>query len=199
VNNAWRMPILNVPSEKGDVSWVPMSQSNRDMEWSMFNEFLNWLALLHYGVDPSEVGLPKYSNGGQKAMFETNNEARLRLSRERGLERLTNVLEDKLNLHVFWELNPELEFALTGLDALSEMERAELDAKLVRMTRTPNELRERDDIDPIEGGDMILDQTFVMARQAAAKPPAETETETPNEEPDEEPEDDEEYGSLFAS
>lgn len=185
VSNAWRMPILNVPHEKGDVAWVPMSQSNRDMEWSMFNEFLNWLALLHFGVDPSEVGLPKYSNGGQKAMFETNNEARLRLSRERGLETFTSCLEDKINLHITWELNPDFEFAFTGLDALSEGERADLDAKLVRMTRTPNELRTRDDLEPIEGGDMILDQNFILAQQQKAAPTATTEEEEPDDEDEE--------------
>lgn len=205
VNNAWRMPILNVPHEKGDVAWVPMSQSNRDMEWSMFNEFLNWLALLHFGVDPSEVGLPKYSNGGQKAMFETNNEARLRLSRERGLEPVTRVIEDKLNLHVFWELNPDFEFAFTGLDALSEGERAELDAKLVRVSRTPNEIRARDDLSPLKGGDILLDQVYTMALQAAEaaqqqQQQGQPEGEQPTEEPAEDVDDDgtyNPYSSLY--
>lgn len=167
VNNAWRMPIVNVPHEKGDVQWVNMSQSNRDMEWSMFNEFLMWLALLHYGVDAVEVGLPKYGGGGQKALFETNNEARLRISRERGLGRLVTVTEDLLNRHVQWELNPDLELSFAGLDALSEQERADLDAKLVTTTRTINDLRKRDDVKTLKGGDIILNQVYTMAMQAA--------------------------------
>ena len=167
VQNAWKMPILNVPHEKGDVQWVPMSQSNRDMEWSMFNEFLMWLALLHFGVDATEVGLPKYGGAGQKALFETNNEARLRVSRERGLERLVTVMVDKLNLHVLWEHAPDFELHFAGLNSLSEAERADLDAKLVRVKTTPNELRIRDDEEALPGGDILLDQVYTMALQAA--------------------------------
>lgn len=165
LQNAWRTPIINVPSEKGDVSWVPMSQSNRDMEWSMFNEFLMWLAFFHYGIDGVEAGLKYGGASGNKAMFESDNEARLRLSRERGLEPMMLTLEDLLNLHVIWRINPDLQLRFTGLTSLSERERVELDQKRVSTYVTLNEIRKEDDREAIDGGDIVLNQVYTQALQ----------------------------------
>lgn len=167
LQNAWRTPIINVPSEKGDVQWVPMSQSNRDMEWSMFNEFLMWLAFFHFGIDGVEAGLKYGGASGNKAMFESDNEARLRLSRERGLEPMMLTLEDLLNMHVFWRLNPDLQVRFVGLNSLSERERVELDQKRVQTFVKLNELRAEDDREPIEGGDIVLNQVYTIAKQQA--------------------------------
>lgn len=167
LQNAWRTPIINVPHEKGDVSWVPMSQSNRDMEWSMFNEFLMFLAFFHFGIDGVEAGIKYGGASGQKAMFESDNEARLRLSRERGLEPMMLTLEDLLNMHVIWRINPDLSLRFTGLNSLSEKERVELDQKRVQTFITINELRAEDDREAIEGGDIVLNQVFTIAQQQA--------------------------------
>lgn len=114
-----------------------------------------------------EAGLKYGGASGNKAMFESDNEARLRLSRERGLEPMMLTLEDLLNMHVFWRLNPDLQVRFVGLNSLSERERVELDQKRVQTFVKLNELRAEDDREPIEGGDIVLNQVYTIAKQQA--------------------------------
>ena len=199
LQNAWRTPIINVPSEKGDVSWVNMSQSNRDMEWSMFNEFLMWLAFFHYGIDPVEAGLKYGGAGGSKAMFESDNEARLRLSRERGLEPMMLTLEDLINAHYIHRINPDLSLRFVGLTSLSEKERVEIDQKRAQTSVTINEVRQEDDRQPVPGGDIILNQVYTQAlMQAQAQAQDGEDVAEPDGEDDDVPDDDfDDFGSLF--
>lgn len=171
LHNSWRTPIINVPEKGGDVNWIGMGQSNRDMEWSMFNEFLMWLAFFHFGIDGVEAGIKYGGAGGQKSMFESDNEARLRLSRERGLEPMMLTLEDLLNKHVIWRINPDFRLSFKGLSSLSEKERVDLDAKRVMTSVTFNELRDEDNRDAVEGGDIIGNQVYTqyLAAQAQQK------------------------------
>jgi hypothetical protein len=162
VENAWRTPILNAD----DVQWLPMNSSNRDMEYNAWMDFLIKVACSMYLIDPVEVNF-KYGNTGQRsAMGETHNRDKIIDSKERGLKPILRFIERCLNQYIVWPINEAFEFKFQGLDQDTRDELADRNMKLVKSTRTVNELRAEDDLPPIPGktGDLILDPVFWQAK-----------------------------------
>ncbi len=156
VENAWRSPVLN---SDGDVQWVSMHTSNRDMEFSMWMDFLIKLGSGVFQIDPMEMGF-KYGNTGQgKEMFESGTTAKLTASRDKGLRPLLQWLGDVMTNYVVRPIDKDWKFQFVGLDQHSKDELAELNAKRVKTTHTINELRAEQDLPPKKGEayDTILD------------------------------------------
>lgn len=168
VENSWRTPIVN--SE--DLQWISMQQNNREMEYSAFYDWLLKIACAMYLMDPLEINF-KYGNSGQKStLAEAANKDKIIESKERGLRPLLRFVERQLNEHVIWPLNEDFEFCFVGLDAKTRSDMADLNTKLVKTTRTVDELRAEDDLEPLpEGkGEVILDPTwlqYVQGKEAA--------------------------------
>lgn len=172
VENSWRTPITNAE----DLQWISMQANNREMEYSAFYDFLLKIACAMYLIDPVEVNF-KYGNTGQKGtLAEAANKDKIIESKERGLRPLLRFLENRLNEHIIWPLNEDFEFKFVGLDAKTRSEVADLNQKLVKTTRTVDELRAEDDMPPLPDGkgEIILDPTFlqyVQGKEAAAAGP----------------------------
>lgn len=167
IENAWRSPVLN--SE--EVQWLNMHQSNRDMEFSAFMDFLIKLISAVYLMDPTEVGFKYGNTGQQRAMFEGANKQKLTESKDKGLKPILRFLARNFTNHIVRPINSDFKFEFVGLDAKTPEELAELNSKRVKTTHTVNELREEWDLDPLEHGDIILDpvyqQAMAMAQQIA--------------------------------
>lgn len=172
VENSWRTPITNAE----DLQWISMQANNREMEYSAFYDFLLKIACAMYQIDPLEVNF-KYGNTGQKStLAEAANKDKIIESKERGLRPLLRFLENRLNEHVIWPLNEDFEFKFVGLDAKTRSDVADLNQKLVKTTRTIDELRAEDDLPPLPDGkgELILDPTFlqyVQGKEAAEAGP----------------------------
>lgn len=168
VENSWRTPITNAE----DLQWISMQQNNREMEYSAFYDFLLKIACAMYLIDPVEVNF-KYGNSGQKStLAEAANKDKIIESKERGLRPLLRFMERNINDHVLWPLNEDFEFAFVGLDAKTRSDVADLNTKLVKSTRTVDELRAEDDLEPLPDGkgEVILDPTwlqYVQGKEAA--------------------------------
>jgi hypothetical protein len=165
VENAFRTPIMNAE----DMQWVNLQASNRDMEFNAWMDFLIKVASSIYLIDPMEVNF-KYGDTGQKAMFESSNNAKLTASKDKGLRPLLNILARKVSKHLVEPLDPDFEFEFVGLESQTPNEQADLNTKLVKTTRTVDELRALEDLPPLPNGlgDIILDPVYFQHLQAAA-------------------------------
>ena len=168
IENSWRTPITNAE----DLQWISMSQNNREMEYSAFYDFLLKISCAMYLMDPLEINF-KYGNTGQRStLAEAANKDKIIESKERGLRPLMRTVERQINEHVIWPLNEDFEFCFVGLDAKTRSDVADLNTKLVKSTRTIDELRAEDDLEPLPDGkgEVILDPTwlqYVQGKEAA--------------------------------
>ncbi len=161
VRNAWKSVVLN--AEK--VEWIPLHPNNRDMEFASFFDFCIKLAAGLFLTDPIEIGF-KFGNQNQRGggMFEGANKAKAQESRERGLRPLVASLERDMNEHIIWPHSDNFRFECTGLESMTAKELADLRTQGVRSYMTVNQARAREDMEPLEDGDTILDPTFANLR-----------------------------------
>lgn len=166
VQNAWKTPFLNAES----VEWVDLQKGNNEMGYSNWIEFLIKISCAIFTIDPAEVNFPLQGGANSSAMFEGNNEARLKHSKDKGLYPLLKFLQKKLNKQIIKHFyNGKYELVFTGLEATSRKEQAELDEKAVKTYKTVNELRNEKGLDKLEGGDIILDSSYIQKMNADAQ------------------------------
>jgi len=159
VTGAWKTPVVSVEG----LEYINVAQSNREMEYEMWMNYLINICCAVYQIDPSEINFPNRGGsggGGGASIMEGGMESRLKNSKDKGLRPLLRFFESVINKHIVRRFGSEYSFNFVGLDQETEQERAELNEKLVRTRKTINEIRKENDDPPIEGGDIILDPTF---------------------------------------
>lgn len=168
VQNAWKTPMLN--SE--EVQWHPLQLSNTEMGYQMWVDYLCKLTTAIYRIDPSEINFDLRGGAGAAPVFMSTNEAQQKASKDRGLQPLLNFVEDALNRHVVWKVDPEFEVAFVGLDAKTEEQALQLRQQQSSTTYKLNEVRALDGLPPVEYGDVVMNPTYIGYRmqmmQAAA-------------------------------
>lgn len=163
IENSWKTPI----TAADELQWINLQQSNRDMEYNAYMDFLIKVACSMYSMDPLEVNF-KYGNSGQKSgLQEASNKEKITESKERGLRPLLRFLERCINQYIIWPINENFEFDFVGLDALTRDEIANLNQKRVKTFLTVDELRAEDDLPPLPDGkgEVILDPTWLQYAQ----------------------------------
>ena len=170
MSGSWKTPVLQVPD---GIEYINVNQSNRDMEYSQWVNYLINIVCAVYQIDPAEVNFS--NNGGaaaQSSVFETSQEQKLKNSKDKGLKPLLRFIESVINKFVISKFSQEYVFAFTGLDDSTESERTELESKQVKTWKTINEIRQERGVEPIENGDVILDSSwlnYVQQQQMAAQ------------------------------
>lgn len=169
IENAWKTPIVNSGDE---LQYIDLQNTNRDMEFSAWFDFLIKIACGIYGMDPMEVNFKYGDSGAGKQMFESANQGKLSASKDRGLKPLLIFLEDYLTTNLIEPLDEDFVLRFVGLDAQTPVEQADLNTKRVQSTMTVNEIRAEDDLEPLPNGmgDVILSPVFMdhlkVAQQA---------------------------------
>lgn len=161
VENAWRSPVLN---SDGKVEWVNMTQTNRDMEFSAWMDFLIKLVGGIFQIDPMELGFKYGDSGAGKQLFESGTQAKLTASKDKGLTPLLHHVGSTLTDYLIRPVDKDWRFEFVGLEQESKGELAELNQKRVKVTHTLNELRAEQDLPPDEYGDIILDPSYIQWR-----------------------------------
>ena len=156
VHNAWRTPILN----SDGIEFTPMQMSNTEMGYQMWIEYLVKVACAIYQMDPTEINFDLRGSSGQQPMFMSANESQQKVSKDRGLKPLLRFFEDMLNRHVVWCLDDEYEFAFVGLDAKTEEQAIELRMKEAQTYLTMDEVRAKEELPPVEEGQIIANPTY---------------------------------------
>lgn len=163
VNNAHKLPIIE--AEKMD--FISTQGNNKDMEYSKYYEFLLKIACAVYKIDPSEIGFPMSGSSDAKPMFEGNNEARLKYSRDKGLKPLLKFYQQKIQRYIIERLNPEYELIFSGIDSETAEQQLEADIKKVTNYQTVNEIRKKNDLKDLPDGDIILNPVMLQNKQMA--------------------------------
>jgi phage portal protein BeeE len=163
VQNSWRTPILN----SDDIQWINMHSSNREMEFSAWMDWITKLICAVYGVDPIEINFQFGNTGQTSGLAEGSMEYKIVESKDKGLRPLMEFIAECINLHVIWDINPDLEFAFTGLDAKEEETERKGLMDEVQNYKTVNEVRAQLDDEPLPDGDVILNTVYVQASQQA--------------------------------
>lgn len=162
VTNMHKIPIVNADK----LDFISMQQSNKDMEFSKYQEFLIKISCALYKIDPSEIGFPMSGSSDAKPMFEGNNEARLKYSKDKGLKPLLKQIERWINKYILWQLDPDYEFRFVGMDE-EHTYKEELDNAVIRLNnfQTWNEIREEYNLPPVENGDTIASPAYMQLMQ----------------------------------
>ncbi len=165
VNNMHKTPFIHADQ----LSYIKTHDSNRDMEYSQYQEFLIKVACALFKIDPSEIGFHLSGNANQKMMFEGNNEARLQYSKDKGLLPLLKQYQFWINKYLITPLAPDFEFAFVGLSENEEMADLDSDIKLLGSFMTLNEIRGKRGLKPVPDGDTILNPNYLTAQANKAQ------------------------------
>lgn len=167
VANSHKIPLINADK----VNFIPTHIPNKDMEFGRFQEFLIKCGCAMYLIDPSEVGFSMSGNtDGNSGLGGDATKEKLKYSKDKGLKPLLKHVAHWINKYLIWRLDPEFEFRFVGIgdteDKDAELER---DVKKVSSYMTLNEIRLKNNLDKIEGGDIVLNpiysQNKMMAQQ----------------------------------
>lgn len=159
MTGAWKTPVLQVPD---GIEYLNVSQSNRDMEFSQWMNYLINIVCAVYQIDPAEVNFA--NNGGaagQSSVFESSQEQKLKNSKDKGLKPLLRFVEAFINKNLIYKFSQEYVFVFKGLDEKSDDEKADLDSKQSKTWKTVNEIRKDHGFKPLDNGDVILDSSWM--------------------------------------
>ena len=171
-NGAKKTPIIQLdPEAKEEVSSVNLSNSNSDMEYSQWLNFLIKEVCALYQLDPAELGYVFGNEGNSNALITQGPEGRIIHSKERGLRPLLRAVETWINRWLIYPMASHLEFSFVGIDTETESQRIESISKKTKTYMTVNEARAAFDLDPLDNpiADFILDSSFINAAQMASQ------------------------------
>jgi len=172
--NAFRPPIIGMAD---DVKWVPLAQTNKEMEFEAWMNYLIKICCAIYQIDPAEINFD-ISKNATATIGNQNNEEKLKNSKDKGLRPLLDMIESVINNHILRYWKPDLadkyEFKFVGFQAESKQQEIDRLQKEVQVYKTLNEARIEMGKAPIENGDVVLNATYTqylaqkqMAEQAA--------------------------------
>ena len=161
-NNSSKIPVF----EGVDLEWTDLQQTNKEMEFQKWIEFLIIMFCAVYTIDPSELG---FNFQQAKQMFgQDGQKQRLDHSREKGLKPLMVFMQKVISKYIVSEINPEFEFVFTGIDLEDEEAKIKnIDAALkagITSFEKQFEAFEGEKYDPKKH--TILNQVFQSAKQA---------------------------------
>lgn len=159
VMQSWKTPVV-----EADVDWIDLQKNNRDMEYSSWMEYLIKLACAIYSIDPTEIGWDISRSSGNGGLFEGSQKERLQNSKDKGLYPLLKFLQRKINKYIVEQINPDYEFIFSGLNGLSIQEELDLDIKKTNCFMTINEVREKYEMKPLEGGDIPSNSVYIQSK-----------------------------------
>lgn len=161
MTGAWKTPVLSIDG----LEYINVSQSNREMEFEKWLNYLINIACAVYQVDPAEINFPNRggaTGSGGGGLGEGGIEDRLKNSKDKGLRPLLRFIESVVNRHIVTKFDEKFVFNFVGFDTKSEKETLEQQQMASKFKTTINELRAEDGQEPIKGGDIILDPAFIQ-------------------------------------
>lgn len=160
MTGAWKTPVVSVDG----LEYINVSQSNREMEFEKWMNYLINIACAVYQIDPAEINFPNRGGAGGTGgggLGDGGIEERLNHSKDKGLRPLLRFIESQINKHIISKFDRKFVFTFVGIDAKSEKEIADIRRLEITTYRTINEIRKEEGLPAIEGGDIILDAQYV--------------------------------------
>ena len=158
--NAFRPPIIGMADE---VKWVPLAQSNREMEYESWLHYIVKIMCAIYQMDPAEINFD-ISKVNTSTLNESSNETRIKSSRDKGLKPLLDYIQNLMNNNILPRWNPEYakkyRFEFVGLDAETRQQEIDRLQKETSVWKTINEARIEMGKAPLEDGDIVLSAIY---------------------------------------
>lgn len=166
VANMHKIPIINADK----LDFINTHVANKDMEFSKYQEFLIKISCALYKIDPSEIGFPMQGSSDAKPMFEGNNEARLKYSKDKGLKPLLKRIEFWINKWLVSQLDKNFEFRFVGIES-DKGEKDDLDEDIERLGNfmTFDEIRAKWNLDPMPDGNGTIIGNPIYYQNVQAK------------------------------
>lgn len=158
---AWKTPVVSIPG----LEYINVQQSNREMEFEKWMNYLINICCSIYGIDPAEVNFPNRGGAGNSGGGGLGNggiQDRIQYSRDKGLRPLLRFIEDMINQYIIYRFSDKYIFRFVGVNAKNEQEIVALQEKQAKVFKTVNEVRADNDMKPLPYGDMIEDPYFVQ-------------------------------------
>jgi hypothetical protein len=160
VYNSWKTPIM----EADKMDWIDLTKTNKDMEYSNWQEYLIKIHSALFLIDPSEMGFNIANSSNASTVFETNNESKIKYSKDKGLTPILRNLSKNINRYLINRIDPEYEFAFVGDDATTEETMLDRMIKQVSNFKTIDEVRTANGDKPLGeegGGNLILNGSYM--------------------------------------
>jgi hypothetical protein len=162
-HNAKRTPLIQLdPDGNEDLKALNLSQSNAEMEFEKWINYNIRQLCAIFQIDPMEVGFNFGEVGVKSSLNQQDPSSKVLMSKEKGLRPLLRAVESWLNKYVIRELDDRFELVFTGMDVTPAEKQLEMDIKKVASFMTVNELRAMYDMEPLDGGDVILNQVAAV-------------------------------------
>lgn len=167
VANAWKTPII---ASEGGVDWINLGQSNRDMEFGRWLEYLVNVICGVYQIDPVEINFPNKGgvSGQSRSLNDSSALERIKFSKDKGLVPLLRFLEATINKYIIGPYTDDkYEFAFYGYTDLLESQKIALEKQEVEYLKTVNEIRAQYGYKELPHGDIILNPVYAQAKMSA--------------------------------
>jgi hypothetical protein len=154
VMNMHKIPLINADK----MEFINLQQSNKDMEFAKYQEFLVKIACAQFTIDPSEIGFNLSGNSeGGGGLHGSDTKEKIQYSKNKGLKPLLKWIQRVINRYLITPLDKNFEFRFVGIDDETTFQE-ELDANIKMLTnfKTLNEIRREYNLKPIKGGDIVL-------------------------------------------
>jgi hypothetical protein len=150
VVHAWKVPIMAFEEGKG-LNFVPFKQSNREMEFNLWLEYLTTVACAIYQIDPAEIGFKGFSanSGGGSKMDSDSTQTKIENSKDKGLEPLAKGFKKIMN-ELVERVDSEFCVEITGINeedmkARQAQQKQDIDTGV----KVPIEVRNENDYGPL--------------------------------------------------
>lgn len=145
----WSVPIMALEDGQG-LKFTNFKNSNRDMEFNEFLEFLFNIACAVYQIDPNEVGFKSWTSANSMSASD-NTAEKMAQSKDKGFVPLMHFLSDTFNSEIMNHIDEKYVFEWIGVAEEDEDKKLERQKTMLEMGRkTVNELRKENDEDEIE-------------------------------------------------
>lgn len=146
---------------------IIVHNSNKDMEFQLWNEFLIVLTCSVFVIDPSELGF--HFKTQSEPFGQKGEKQRLDHSKDKGLKPILVFTEKLINKYIISELDENYEFKFTGVDLEDESAYLDNDVKKVAngFVSMEDMFEKYSHRKFNEKGDTILNSVYQQSKQAA--------------------------------
>jgi len=162
INNAWTLPVMISKDQESKAAFEPMGTEVNEIMFAKWMTFLASLICAIYGIAPDEINFESFTSG-TSSLSGSDTEEKIVNSKDKGLRPLLTYFENVFSDYIVADFDDKYVFRWTGLD----QEDATQVFERQKLTMTVNEMRARDNLEPIKQkwGDAPLNQTLMTAWQ----------------------------------
>ncbi len=152
--------------------WVDLQKTNKDMEYSAFQEYLVKLSCAVYTISPEEIGFPLQGTKSAGLGSKEGGQQEKDYSVNKGLKPLLTAIEGWVNKFIIGpKTNNTFKFKFVGLEVESAKDEEERLLKAATVYLTPDEIRKGKKMKPLPDGvgalplNPIISQMQMMKQQ----------------------------------